>query len=145
MNEFLAKPVRPQELRAALRRVGETKIQATQSSASVRAGADLDGSSSEQHRAQMRSLHAAYMEDARTTIDELQSLALANDFHNLQRKAHYLKGSSLVVGALEIGKVCKKIEDWAAAKRPVISMVEELHRCLANASIELELVPKAGE
>jgi HPt (histidine-containing phosphotransfer) domain-containing protein len=66
-----------------------------------------------------------------------------NDFHNLQRKAHYLKGSSLVVGAVEIGKLCRKIEEYAAARKPVPSIVDELERCLAVTCFEPELVTRA--
>jgi HPt (histidine-containing phosphotransfer) domain-containing protein len=66
------------------------------------------------------------MEDARQSIAQLISLAEVNDFLNLQRKAHYLKGSSLVVGAVEVGRICSKIEMQAAAQESVLLLLEEL-------------------
>jgi PAS domain S-box-containing protein len=131
MNDFLAKPVRPQELKAALRRVGEISMKAAPRS-DPWVPPDTDGvrGFSEQQRIKMRALCTAYMDDARKTVTELGALAMVNDVSNLRRKAHYLKGSSLIVGAVEIGRLCKEIEECAAAEKPVLSIVEEMRHCL---------------
>jgi HPt (histidine-containing phosphotransfer) domain-containing protein len=95
-----------------------------------------DGAS-EQGRTKLSSLEAAYMEDACRTIAKLSSLAEKNDFARLQEMAHYLKGSSLVIGATEVSKLCAKIEKLAAAQKPVLQTVEELSRRLVATSVEL--------
>jgi HPt (histidine-containing phosphotransfer) domain-containing protein len=82
------------------------------------------------------------MEDARQSIAQLISLAEVNDFLNLQRKAHYLKGSSLVVGAVEVGKICSEIEKQAASGESVLLLLEELCNSLALKSIGNLRIPE---
>jgi len=85
------------------------------------------------------------MEDAHRTVAQLNSLIEANDFAGLQRKAHYLKGSSMVVGALEITKLCAQIENRAAAQQPVRLIVQELSRCLSVTSISPDCISEEVE
>jgi CheY-like chemotaxis protein len=146
MNDFLSKPVGLQELETALRRAGralgkENQVHLPFVQPEMQPGHDL----SEERPIKSRLLCAAYMEDAHQTIAQLISLAEANDFASLQRKAHYLMGSSLVVGAVEVGKICSKIEKQAAAQESVLSSLEELCHCLAFTSIGLLRIPALGK
>jgi CheY-like chemotaxis protein/HPt (histidine-containing phosphotransfer) domain-containing protein len=146
MNAFLSKPVGLRELETALRRAGRALGKEDQVPPPlVQPKTRLSHDVSEERPINLRLLCAAYMEDARQTIAQLISLAEANDFPSLQRKAHYLKGSSLVVGAVEVGKICSKIEKQAAAQESVLLFLEELCHCLAFTSIELRRIPALGE
>ena len=65
-----------------------------------------------------------------------------NDFLNLQRKAHYLKGSSLVVGAVDVSRICSKIEKQAAAQESVLLLLEELCNSLGPKSFGIVRIPE---
>jgi CheY-like chemotaxis protein len=143
MNDFLAKPVGLQELEAALRLAGRALAKEngvplpfvqpeTQPSHDRREG----------RRINLPLLAAAYMEDARQSIAQLISLAEVNDFLNLQRKAHYLKGSSLVVGAVDVSRICSKIEKQAAAQESVLLLLEELCNSLGPKSFGIVRIPE---
>jgi len=146
MNDFLSKPVGLQELEAALTRARAALGKENQAFLPCVPPEAPEGHGLfEERQLKLRLLCTAYMEDARQTIAQLISLAEANDFPSLQRKAHYLKGSSLVVGAVEVGKICSKIEKQAAAQESVLLFLEELCYCLAFTSIGLRRTPALRE
>ena len=143
MNDFLAKPAGLQELQDALKRADRALGKENQVPVPfVQLGTQPSQDLSEGRRINSQLLFRKYMEDACQTVDQLISLAEVNDFANLQRKAHYLKGSSLVVGAVEAGRICSQIERRAAAQQSVLLLLEELRNSLALKSIAILGIPE---
>jgi HPt (histidine-containing phosphotransfer) domain-containing protein len=65
-----------------------------------------------------------YLADARRTLELLQQDLLRNDAEKLRLHAHYLKGSSQVIGAIGVAQCCAALEE--AVKNDDIRNFEEL-------------------
>jgi HPt (histidine-containing phosphotransfer) domain-containing protein len=51
-----------------------------------------------------------YLEEARSTLVQLQDAFLVKDAKAFRERAHYLKGSSLMVGASRLSQCCATLE-----------------------------------
>lgn len=51
-----------------------------------------------------------YVAEARSTIAQLHHAVAAQDAHQLRERAHYLKGSSMMIGAQQLVQCCATLE-----------------------------------
>jgi HPt (histidine-containing phosphotransfer) domain-containing protein len=71
-----------------------------------------------------------YLEDGAAQVDALEAaVAAGGASHDLVRPAHSLKSSSLNVGALRLGGVCRELEE--AARSGVVPDAAERVRAIA--------------
>jgi CheY-like chemotaxis protein len=151
MDAYLAKPYGRQQLEQAIRRQVERKPgQAAAPSATVAEAVaeGLDRSALDNIRALDRSggnavLHrliGIYLKSAPGQVLALRRAADAGDAAEVARAAHSMKSSSLYVGAIRLGNLCRDIE--AAARSIPPSTPEGLIAALASeyAGIEELLV-----
>ena len=109
MNDFLSKPVTPESLKAILESTAKAlhskdpKTDWRQSFENIRRAFGTDDES-------FRDILSTYISEARRSISELQSALEKRDAATVQRVAHYLRGSSDVVGFREIATTCREIE-----------------------------------
>ncbi|MFL5726196.1 MAG: Hpt domain-containing protein [Chloroflexota bacterium] len=54
-----------------------------------------------------------YLAEGETLVDELRAAAAANDTESMVRPAHSMKSSSVNVGAIELGALCRALEEDA--------------------------------
>jgi CheY-like chemotaxis protein len=142
MNDFLVKPVQTQELEAVLRKAAGQLGTGDREIATARSA----------WQTPCESLVDAYLEEARTTLAELRSSAGQEDYESVRRKAHYLKGSSMVVGDTGMTGLCRKIEGRAEQGLAVVPLLQALDNRLAEAASalrygragQIECLPKAS-
>jgi HPt (histidine-containing phosphotransfer) domain-containing protein len=60
---------------------------------------------------ELADLYREYLVEARRTLEELHSALLHRNAEELRTRAHYLKGSSQVVGATVVGRYCAALEE----------------------------------
>jgi len=131
MNEFVSKPVRPEDVRNVLEKANTTPepapadeelvVPETLHSLTQNTGGDPS---------LVIDIYAMFFEDARTTIVEMETLCSNRDLEALRKKGHYLKGSSMVVGARRLAQLCLQIEatrdaNWSSLEAQ-ISMAREV-------------------
>lgn len=51
-----------------------------------------------------------YLAEARTTVKQLREAIAAQDAGSVRERAHYLKGSSLMIGAQDLSQQCAALE-----------------------------------
>ncbi len=117
MNDYVSKPVNPQELAEALGRqlgrkdqlrpAGKARTSASDSSsfdkksALARVGGD---------EAILNEILGVFLEDALDQMELLDKALMNNDAEALRRQAHSLKGASGNVGALAVQRIASQIE-----------------------------------
>ncbi len=85
-----------------------------------------------------------YIEEARKTLSQLRDAFLAKDARAFCDRAHYLKGSSLMVGARRLAQCCATLErmgrdsDFRGAK----PMLEDTEAALRE--VEAQLAEQVG-
>jgi len=87
---------------------------------------------------------ALYLEDAETRVDQLRTAAATGDLTTLASIAHALRGSSANLGALEIVRICRTVEELPVTASPAdcIAVVSELQ--LAMEQVRPQLVAFGG-
>ena len=142
MNDFLGKPVRQDDLEAALARAARDHVrQVTGQCTTGCVDTTVILKLTQRDPEKVRVLCHAYLEDASATLLELDRLAAVKDFENLRQKLHYLKGSSIIVGATRATSLCREAEACALIREPIDSVLKELHNaCRDTASSFAELV-----
>lgn len=85
-----------------------------------------------------------YLADARRTVDQLQKELVANDTEQMRMHAHYLKGSSQVLGARGVAQCCMALED--ATRYGDFRHLDELIRSTVVAvnAAEMEMEARIG-
>jgi signal transduction histidine kinase/CheY-like chemotaxis protein len=130
MDEHVAKPVRARELNAVLARFLTAPEPATVSSPPPAAAS---GDAVDEVRATLGAGFDAvvrqYLEDAGASLDGLRAAAARHDRRAIEAAAHRLKGSSGLVGAVDVGRICQGLVDGSRAPETAI---EELDRELAH-------------
>ena len=117
MNGFLPKPVSPEALKATLESTAKTLISKPLRNNwhdSLQIMSEALGGNEET----FQDILSTYMREATKSIGDLQSALNTHDASAVLRAAHYLRGSSDVVGFKMISATCREIEamknmDWA--------------------------------
>jgi len=139
MDDYVSKPIRPDELQAALVRVpvaladqAEHAVDATgalvasHESSKVEAADRLQpaidrlvltkfGHDMGDDPALMRGLIADYLRDGQKHIEEMQAGRASGDFEGVHRAAHTLKSNSAMLGAAALAELCREVEVLTAA------------------------------
>jgi histidine phosphotransfer protein HptB len=85
-----------------------------------------------------------YLTEARSALSQMNEAFRSKDGLLLRNRAHYLKGSSMVIGANVLSQCCATLErmgrdsDFAATEQ----MLEQAETALAD--VELELTKQVG-
>ncbi len=93
-------------------------------------------------------LYRDYLSDARQTLNSLRAACDAKNGDELRFKAHYLKGSSLVLGIPPVARLCVELEDigrvpeFAVASRKLGELGELLGR--VQSDLERKLGPRVN-
>ncbi len=130
MNEFVSKPVRAEDVKNVLEKAGvtpaaspadqELMVPETLRSLTQNTGGDPS---------LVSDIYAMFFEDARTTIEEMETLWANRDLEALRKKGHYLKGSAMVVGAGMLAHLCLQIEatqdaNWSSLETQISTAKE---------------------
>jgi CheY-like chemotaxis protein len=136
MNSFLPKPVRTDDLASVLGHVvaDHAAQPAVAPAPTKNTEKPIPGFVDQNHTG---SLCNAFVADARTALSDMVAYAATHDFDALRRKAHYLKGSSMIVGASRVTGLCREIEARATAQRPVEETLHALLMALETTAAEL--------
>ena len=119
MDDYLAKPVRPRELAAALRASPRREV-----------GAEAEEDYSAEGLAELQRVYgddgteeiiAALIGDMQSQERELQSSLDSSDVVVLQRVAHTLKSNSRLVGATALGEHWEEVERLARTAAPAVA------------------------
>jgi PAS domain S-box-containing protein len=121
MDDFISKPVRPDDIKAALLRVPIRELEAPRAEAVAQ-------------RPFSPAIYEMYLKNARAVVQELRDFAGANDLVMLRRRAHYLRGSSLVLGAKEIAQLCSELEKAEQIDMAALSRIDMLHEAINAAA-----------
>ena len=131
MDDYVAKPIRVEELVAALGRVPSHRAAATPTAAagSDRAAPPTTGAGGEIDRAALDRLVATtggpfvaelidtFGEDARELLAALRRTRAAQDVDGFRRAAHSLKSTAESLGAMALGALARELETQARAGR----------------------------
>lgn len=147
MDDFLSKPFRPSDLKAALARalpkanLSYAPVQSLSIPTSTMWKQQVidqletieqacDGNT-------VKGLIDLYIEDSERYLSDIRHLRTKSDTNALSRKVHGLKGSSANLGAVNVTAVCEEIE--LRAKTNAIGDVDRLIEELANQVAKLRL------
>jgi HPt (histidine-containing phosphotransfer) domain-containing protein len=130
MDDYIPKPVKPQELDAALQRwLSRAEVlESTQGGEETVSAEDSDGTPDGTLDARVienlreiggqemiSELAEMFLDDARSAIDTLKEAVEGGDARTVRRAAHTLKGSSGNMGAGGMARVCARLEEVGAA------------------------------
>jgi len=89
-------------------------------------------------------LYRDYLADAWQSFQVLRENVLKRQFATVQARAHYLKSSSLVLGAHVVARYATRLEDAAIATdfSDLASTLEDMQSALRD--VQLELVGRLG-
>ncbi len=95
--------------------------------------------------AELAELYGEYLAEARRTLAELHTAVVQRRGEELRARAHYLKGSSQVVGATLVAQYCAALEEKAgdAEFSGTDVLVEQVVTALA--SVEEEVSRRLGK
>jgi signal transduction histidine kinase/DNA-binding response OmpR family regulator len=128
MDDYISKPVRPEELVAALERckrpeharhapetVGTGRLRAERTLAdaaiNIRVMERLQSAMGDSGAQLLIDLIDIYLEDAPRRLAEIQDAVLHRDADSLRQAAHPLKSSSASLGAMLISELCQQLEE----------------------------------
>jgi CheY-like chemotaxis protein len=129
INGFLPKPVQTDDLASLLGR-----IVANHAAQFPTNHSENEAMRNFLNRDHARPVIEAYLADARATVSDLIAYAGIHDFEAVRRKTHYLKGSSMIVGASRVTSLCREIEARATAQQPLEEALDALHQAVEAAS-----------
>jgi HPt (histidine-containing phosphotransfer) domain-containing protein len=158
MNDYVAKPVRPDELAAALKRAQPLANRDDRSGASGHAGAS--GSEVSLEAAALQNLRDiggeeflievvdVFLADAPALITSLRSSLERRDTEELRRAAHTLKSNGSTLGAIVFAELCRVVEQHAKDGRldgvsQLVGQIEQDYRTLEEALASLRSEPVA--
>lgn len=151
MNDFIAKPVRPGHLAAALHRAA-TKLGRIQSSTtgSTNPGlsaeallASLEDSSPARTQTAPPAVIAAFLSETPRRLETIRQGLTEQDFETIGRIAHTLKGSSHYVDAEALGSLGAEIEKLAESRdaRAIEKAIDAAEKAFAAAKRKLQTAP----
>jgi HPt (histidine-containing phosphotransfer) domain-containing protein len=92
----------------------------------------------------LAALYRDYLADAWHSFHTLRESVLQRQFTKVQERAHYLKGSSLVLGAHSVARYSTRLEDAAIANNfsELGGVLDDIQNALRE--VQLELVDRLG-
>jgi PAS domain S-box-containing protein len=143
MDDYLAKPIDPDALSAALAR---SLPLGTARQAAPSAGGPLDPVALERLRASLgdgtdeflQSLVGTFLEDAPRQLEALRTAVAQGDGPTARRAAHTLKSTAAAFGATALSDLCRELEELARdgdveAAAPLVARVESEYATVASA------------
>jgi CheY-like chemotaxis protein/HPt (histidine-containing phosphotransfer) domain-containing protein len=134
MDDYVAKPIRPDALAEALKRVKP---------AARDAGVHVDGAALESLREVggddfVAEVIDAFLADAPMLLETARRALAESDGPELRRAAHTLKSNGATLGAAEFTELCRELEQQAKEDRladapNLVGRVEDAYRSLAEA------------
>ena len=116
MDDYLAKPIRPEELSRALARcVPASAAETVDAAALEKLISSLGGG--DEGREAVRELVDMFLDDATTQMATLHSAVERGDAEAARRTAHTLKSSGATFGARPFAELCRELEALAREGR----------------------------
>jgi HPt (histidine-containing phosphotransfer) domain-containing protein len=82
---------------------------------------------------QINTYFSLYLKNATAIIDNLQADLESNNIEAIRQRAHKLKGSSMVVGAMAMKNIAQELEEAAKEKRDIEpAKLQELKNSFKN-------------
>jgi PAS domain S-box-containing protein len=138
MDDYIAKPIRLEELSGALSRV-ERRGNGSSPDAAVDAGVieRLASSLGPQGRASVGGLIGTFLDHVPEQMAKLTGALQRNEFEEARREAHALKSNASTFGAVGLADLSRELEAWAKAGSVDAGLVERLGAELARVTTEL--------
>ena len=94
--------------------------------------------------AELAELYREYLAEARQAVAQLRSAMLRKDAGQFRERAHYLRGSSLIVGATAVAQCCSNLEllDRSSESRDAARLLDQVSAALQV--IETDLAARLG-
>lgn len=161
MSDFLTKPIRVGELKAALVRAGERRRRAAPgnpAASAVQSGDAtpmLDRSVLAELRATLddhdaddfiQSLITDYSEKSPSFVEQMRAAVNSDDHESWVLAAHTLKGQSGLIGALRVSLLCQRLEQlgWPPSPDDTDAALRELEKALGEARDQLHKAPRTA-
>ncbi len=148
MNDYVAKPIRREELAAALKR---TRPLPTQDAGSGESEISLEAAALQNLRDLggvefLAEVVDVFLADAPALIASLRSSLERQDTEELRRAAHTLKSNGSTLGAVAFAKLCRTAEQHAKDGRldgvsQLVDQIEQAYRTLQEALASLRSEP----
>ena len=148
MNDYVAKPIRSDQLAAALKRAqslrsrdaGSEPNEISLEAAALQNLRDLGGTEF------LTEVVDVFLADAPALIASLRSSLERQDTEELRRAAHTLKSNGSTLGAVAFAKLCRAVEQRAKDGRPdgvqqLVDQIEQEYRTLQEALASLRSEP----
>ncbi|MGH2868121.1 MAG: GAF domain-containing protein [Solirubrobacteraceae bacterium] len=148
MNDYVAKPIRADELTAALKRAqplrnrgaGSNQSEISLETAALQNLRDLGGVEF------LTEVVDVFLADAPPLITSLRSSLEREDTEELRRAAHTLKSNGSTLGAMTFAELCRTVEQHAKDGRldavsPLVDQIEQEYRTLQEALASLRSEP----
>ena len=86
-----------------------------------------------------------YLAEARRTVEHLRSALAQQDARRVRDRAHYLRGSSLVLGATVVARCCSALEERGrnSELRDAAPLLDQISAALE--AVQTELAHRLGE
>ena len=139
MDDYVSKPSRPKELRAALDRVAPVAVSQLDDDDVLRAliedGEDV-----------FDRLVGLFIASAPTSLADMKGALAKTDSADLVRSAHSLKGSCSIFGGSSLRQLCEQIEQVGHGGRPsdIAEIIVSVEKELAKLIETLKTYRKAG-
>jgi CheY-like chemotaxis protein len=111
MDDFLAKPVRPADLKITLEHSAPASA-LTQGGAVASGREDIAVAQAPTNSSLSANdeVLRVYLAESHTTLHDLRAAKTARDLVEFRQRAHYLKGASQVIGAIKVVALCQDLE-----------------------------------
>ncbi len=109
MNDFVSKPMRPNDLEEAIEKAGQAIKQRHPTPLDDHIISSMKKNIGGNDEV-LEDIFTAYLSEAEQTLQDLEMARRNRDLPATRKKAHYLKGSSALVGAAEVAAACKYLE-----------------------------------
>jgi PAS domain S-box-containing protein len=129
MDDYLSKPIRPEELERALARCRPRRAESTLDPGTLeQLVASLGGG--DEGREAVASLIDAFLDDGAAQVATLRAAVERGDADEAHRAAHTLKSNAATFGARSFSELCRELEALGRqgqleAARPLLSQAEE--------------------
>ena len=85
-----------------------------------------------------------YVSEARNTLVQIQQALAQGDARQLRERAHYLKGSSMMIGARDLSSCCARLELMGRDAELAAAAPELARAAAALKTVEAELLRELG-